>query len=100
LGWKFTSTPNYWADKALFYKEQKFSNKADQCFLKAINGNNINTIVQYGIFLKEEKRLAEALKVFGKGKMVLNEQKPPLNNKDWWENFVENEINNIKNELP
>jgi tetratricopeptide (TPR) repeat protein len=94
-GWKFISTPNYWADKAMYYKELNKPKEVESCFKKAVKGNNINTFVQYGIFLKEQNRHPEAIEIFKMGRCVIDEQTPPFDNREWWADFIDNQINEI-----
>lgn len=96
LGWKFIRTTDYWSDKAMYYKETGSLLLVEECFQKAIKGNNINAFVQYGIFLKEQDKYNEAKAMFEYGKSVLNEQKPPWDNDIWWREFIQNQIEELK----
>ncbi len=96
LGWNFISNTSYWADKAMYYKEIKEIEKAEECFKRAIiKQDNINSVVQYAIFLKENSRILEALNLFELGKNILKKQAISIENCQWWSDFIDNQINEI-----
>jgi tetratricopeptide (TPR) repeat protein len=96
LGWNFISNTSYWADKAMYYKEINNIEKAEECFKKAIiKQDNINSLVQYAIFLKENSRILEALNLFELGKNILKKQAISIENCQWWSDFIDNQINEI-----
>lgn len=97
LGWNFISNTSYWADKAMYYKEIKETEKAEECFKRAIiKQDNINSVVQYAIFLKENTRILEAFNLFELGKNILKKQAISIENCQWWSDFIDNQINGIK----
>lgn len=100
MHWNFITNTNYWADKALYYKEVNLLEKCEYCFTKASKQNNINAIVSYAVFLQGQNRLAEALHLFEKGITTLNEQGTPIDKRDWWLDFIGNQIQTIKKEIP
>ena len=97
LKWNFISNSNYWAEKALYYNEINNPIKAEVCFKKAIvKQDNINSVVQYAIFLKENSRISEAIIVFDLGKNILDKQTISIDNRQWWSDFIDNQVNEIK----
>lgn len=96
LKWNFISNSSYWADKALYFKEIKNPKKAEECFKRAISKHdNINSVVQYAIFLKENSRISEAISIFELGKNILDKQTISMDNRQWWSDFVDNQINEL-----
>jgi len=94
--WNFISNTTYWTDKALYYKEKNNPEKAEECFKRTIiNSNNINSIVQYAIFLKENSRNSEAISIFEFGKAFLDNPDLKLENRQWWLEFINNQIPNF-----
>jgi hypothetical protein len=92
MHWNFIANSNYWLDKALYYKEVSLLEKCEYCFTKASNQNDINAIVSYAVFLKEQNRQTEALNLFEKGITFLNEPGKPIINRDWWLDFIRQHI--------
>jgi hypothetical protein len=99
MNWNFITNTNYWLDKALYYKEFSFLEKCEHCFTKASKQNDINAMVSYAVFLKEQNRQAEALHEFEKGIMFLNDPGKPIVKRDWWLDFISNQIQSIKKEM-
>jgi hypothetical protein len=94
--WNFVCNTIYWADKALYYKEINNPIKAEECFKRAIiKQNDINSIVQYAIFLKENSRNSEAISIFELGKNILDKQNISIENRQWWLDFIDNQIKGI-----
>lgn len=97
LKWNFISNTSYWADKAVYFREIKNPEKAEECFKRAIiKHDNINSVVQYAIFLKENSRISEALSIFELGKNILDKQTFSIENRQWWLEFIDGQLNSIE----
>jgi len=96
LKWNFISNTSYWSDKAVYYKEIKETEKAEECFKRAIiKQDNINSVVQYAIFLKENSRISEAISIFELGKNILDKKTISIDNRQWWSDFIDYHVNEI-----
>jgi hypothetical protein len=97
LKWNFISNTNYWADKALYYNEINNPIKAEECFKKAIiKQDNINSVVQYAIFLKENSRISESLSILEFGKNIIDKLNISMDNRQWWSDFIDNQKTELK----
>jgi tetratricopeptide (TPR) repeat protein len=97
LKWNFISYSNYWAGKALYYNEINNPIKAEECFKKAIiKQDNINSVVQYAIFLKENSRISESLSILEFGENSIDKLNISMDNRQWWSDFIDNQETDLK----